>query len=186
MAFRLFRRHQVRIVTAGLGIFLLLPMACATEEAAATPVATPRLVAATVTPQQPAATTTSPSAFPPIPEPRPTVAGAAPLTPAASPTPTPPPILTTTPMPQTVGLKLEVVSPQDNTVVSSNIITVAGLTSPDATVSVNGQLVKPDPDGRFSTELPITESNNPLLIEVIATSISGEQRSLIRTVIYIS
>ena len=62
---------------------------------------------------------------------------------------------------------------------------VAGLTSPDATVSVNGILVTPDHQGRFSAELPLTEQDNPLPIEVIATSINGEQRSLIRTVIFL-
>jgi hypothetical protein len=70
-------------------------------------------------------------------------------------------------------------------VVSSPTITVAGLTSPDAAVSVNGRLVTADPDGRFGTDLPVTLADNPLPIEVIATSISGERRWLVLTVIYI-
>jgi hypothetical protein len=82
-------------------------------------------------------------------------------------------------------LKLEVTSPRDNAVVNSQLITVAGLTSPDAAVSVNGRLVTPDSDGRFATDLPVTLADNPLPIEVIATSISGEQRWLVLTVIYI-
>jgi hypothetical protein len=82
-------------------------------------------------------------------------------------------------------LKLEVTSPGDNAVVSLPTITVAGLTSPDAAVSVNGQLVTPDPDGRFAADLAVTLADNPLPIEVIATSISGEQRWLVLTVIYI-
>ena len=68
----------------------------------------------------------------------------------------------------------------------SDTITVAGLTSPDATVSVNGQLAVPDLEGRFSADLSIAQADNPLSIEVIATSISGEQRSVVLTVIYIS
>ena len=62
-------------------------------------------------------------------------------------------------------------------------ITVAGLASPDATVSVNGVLTPPDIQGRFSMELPISASENPLSIEVIATSLAGEQKSVVRTVI---
>jgi hypothetical protein len=62
---------------------------------------------------------------------------------------------------------------------------VAGLTSPDATVSVNGVLVTPDIDGLFSTELTLTQDENPLLIEVIASSVAGEQESIIRTVIFV-
>jgi hypothetical protein len=104
---------------------------------------------------------------------------AAPSANVASPMPSP------TPVPQTAALKLEVTSPRDNAVVNSQLITVAGLTSPDAAVSVNGRLVTPDPDGRFATDLPVTLGDNPLPIEVIATSIAGEQRWLVLTVIYI-
>ncbi len=64
-------------------------------------------------------------------------------------------------------------------------ITVAGLTSPDATVSVNGVLAPPGIQGRFSVDLPILTNENPLSIEVIATSLSGEQKSVVRTVIFL-
>lgn len=69
--------------------------------------------------------------------------------------------------------------------VTSNVVTVAGLTSPDATVSVNGILAKPDAQGRFSVDLLLSLVDNPLSIEVIATSVAGEQRSVVRTVILI-
>ena len=69
--------------------------------------------------------------------------------------------------------------------VTSNFVTVAGLTSPDATVSVNGVLLIPDTLGAFSVDLPLSLANNPLSIEVIATSVAGEQRSAVLTVIYI-
>ena len=69
--------------------------------------------------------------------------------------------------------------------VTSPLITVAGLTSPDATVSVNGILAPPDALGRFSVELLITQDENPLSIEVIATSLSGELETVIRTVIFL-
>ena len=70
-------------------------------------------------------------------------------------------------------------------VVDSDSITVVGITSPDATVSVNGNLAIPDVVGRFAVNLTIMPWENPLNIEVIATSLTGESRSLVRTVIFI-
>ena len=69
--------------------------------------------------------------------------------------------------------------------VTAEFVTVAGLTSPDATVSVNGILALPDSQGRFSVDLPLSFEENPLPIEVIATSISGEKLSVVRTVIFV-
>ena len=92
--------------------------------------------------------------------------------------------LAPTPQPGAAELILEVNSPRDNTVVRLDTITVEGLSSPDATISVNGRLAIPAPYGRFSTDLSIAEEDNPLLIEVIATSISGERRDIVLTVIY--
>ena len=70
-------------------------------------------------------------------------------------------------------------------IVASDTVTVAGLTSPDATLSVNGDLVTPDADGSFSIEVYISPEENPLAIEIIATSITGDQQSVVRTVIFI-
>ena len=75
--------------------------------------------------------------------------------------------------------------PPGDIVVDSDIITVAGITSPDATISVNGNLVIPDVEGRFSLELTIVPRDNPLSIEVIATSLAGESQSVMRTVIFV-
>ena len=69
--------------------------------------------------------------------------------------------------------------------VDSDTVTVAGLTSPDATLSVNGFLLVPDTDGRFAIDLAMTPADNPLSIEVIATSLAGEKRSVVRTVIFV-
>ncbi len=99
------------------------------------------------------------------------------------------PTLSATPAPaagpQSADLTLQVTSPEGDTVVTSPLITVAGLTSPDATVSVNGILALPDPQGRFSVDLLITQYANPLSIEVIATSLFGELETVIRTVIFL-
>ena len=70
-------------------------------------------------------------------------------------------------------------------VVGSDTISVVGITSPEATVSVNGNLVTPDATGTFAVDLTIMPWDNPLAIEVIATSLAGESRSLVRTVIFI-
>ena len=70
-------------------------------------------------------------------------------------------------------------------IVDSETITATGSASPDATVSVNGNLAIPDADGRFSLELIISPAENPLAIEVIATSVAGEELSLVRTVIFV-
>lgn len=82
-------------------------------------------------------------------------------------------------------MTLEVTSPAEDRTVDSQSITVAGVTSPDATVSVNGNLVIPGIDGSFSIGLLITPEENPMLIEVIATSVAGEQQSVVRTVIFV-
>jgi hypothetical protein len=88
-------------------------------------------------------------------------------------------------LPRASELKLEVTSPAEDAVVNSDSVTVAGLTSPDAMVSVNGVLVTPDDQGRFTVDLPMSLQDNPLSIEVIATSVAGERRSVVRTVIFI-
>ena len=79
---------------------------------------------------------------------------------------------------------LEVISPEVNSIVRSPEISVAGRASPDATVSVNGQLADMDVSGKFgSRSLPLEEGPN--LIEVIASDLAGDVRTLILMVIYV-
>ena len=66
-----------------------------------------------------------------------------------------------------------------------DVITVTGISSPDATVSINGRLAIPNAEGHFSLELTISPDDNPLAIEVITTSVAGEELSLVRTVIFV-
>ena len=108
-----------------------------------------------------------------------------PLLPTATPFPEPTTVPSPTSRPPTAGLLLEVTSPSGDVIVASDTVTVAGFTSPDATLSVNGDLVTPDADGSFSIELSISPEDNPLAIEIIATSITGDQQSVVRTVIFI-
>ena len=117
----------------------------------------------------------------------------APPRPAATPTVPPVPTITPepvvpagpTPVPQSAALELDVTFPAEDMIVDNETITVTGIASPDATVSVNGNLAIPDAEGRFSLGLTISPDENPLAIEVIATSVAGEELSLVRTVIFV-
>ena len=81
--------------------------------------------------------------------------------------------------PQSQSLMLRLTSPQVNLITDAQHATVAGTASPDATLSVNGQLVIPDIEGGFSTELEISAANNPMIIEVIASSTNGETETMV-------
>ncbi len=114
--------------------------------------------------------------------PRPAATFTVPTVPTATPEPETP--VGPTPVPQSAALDLDVTFPPEDMIVDSETITVTGIASPDATVSINGNLAIPDADGRFSLELIISPDENPLAIEVIATSVAGEELSLVRTVIF--
>ena len=86
--------------------------------------------------------------------------------------------------PQSQALMLRLTSPQINLVTGLKQLSVAGVTSPDATISVNGVLALPDPEGRFSVGLDISGGPNPWVIEVVATSVTGETESQVRPVIF--
>ena len=68
--------------------------------------------------------------------------------------PTAAPVTRTKPViqvePQSQALMLSLASPEVNLVTESGQVTVAGVTSPDATLSLNGRLDFPDPEGIFS------------------------------------
>jgi len=101
----------------------------------------------------------------------------------ASPAPTgatPTAVPSSTPLSQ---LTLVVSQPQNETVTKDSLISVAGHTSPDAIVSVNGNIVKAiDGDGNFNSVVTLVEGPN--LIEVIATDLVGNQATQIITVVY--
>ena len=184
---------------AGLGLVSLLVVSCRGDEAQAPlPTATPTVVPTvrptpTATPRPtPTAIATvvvrpTPTATPrPTPTPRPTLTPAPTPTSTPRPPPTPTPTPTPTPLPpQPSELLLEVSSPEDSTVVSSDRISVMGRASPDATVSVNGQLAAVDDLGNFETTEPLVLSEGPNLIEVIASDLTGEVQSQVLTVVYI-
>ena len=88
------------------------------------------------------------------------------------------------PEPQAQALMLRLISPEINLMTGTGRISVSGLASPDATLSVNGRLALPDDRGRFSIDLELTKSENPAAIEVLATSITGEIESRVIPVIF--
>jgi len=82
-----------------------------------------------------------------------------------------------------VHLFLIVLSPLDDTVVSTPEIPVSGLTSPDAAVSINGTLISVDADGTFTTTVRLSEGPN--LVEVLSSNLAGEEEYRLLSVIYI-
>lgn len=127
--------------------------------------------------------TVIPTVIPTLAPPRPAATLIVPTVPTATPEPGAP--AGPTPVPQSAALDLDVTFPPEDMIVDNETITVTGIASPDATVSINGNLAIPDADGRFSLELIISPDENPLAIEVIATSVAGEELSLVRTVIFV-
>jgi len=84
--------------------------------------------------------------------------------------------------PTAVPLFLSVSTPQDETITTTQQITVTGKTSPGAVVSVNGRVVAVSPGGDFSMVLVLEEGPNT--IEVIASDQDGNEVSRIIAVIY--
>ena len=64
--------------------------------------------------------------------------------------------------PQSQSLMLRLTSPDVNLVTDSDLVSVSGVASPDATVSVNGRLALPDAQGRFSINLGRPKSGKPM------------------------
>lgn len=104
-------------------------------------------------------------------------------TPTPTPEPAPTPVPTPTPAPTLVGFFLKVTEPKDESIVTSSVIPVSGTTSPDAVVSVNGEVVEVDERGNFSTMLTLEEGPNT--IEVVATDFEGNKESTILAIVYI-
>ena len=89
--------------------------------------------------------------------------------------------------PQTQPFMLRISSPDVNLVTDSDQVSVSGVVTPDATVSVNGRLTLPDAQGKFSITLDLDPmARNPISIEVVATSITGEYESEVLPVIFSS
>lgn len=75
---------------------------------------------------------------------------------------------------------LHLIAPIKNLATTEPTVEVVGITSPEATISVNGDLVALEKGGRFFLRLPLVTGDNT--ISVIATSKFGKTASQTRTV----
>ncbi len=82
----------------------------------------------------------------------------------------------------TAPVALQVLSPQDDSVVNTQQVTVSGAASPGAVVTVNDDIIVVGADGQFQDTVTLDEGLN--LIEVIASNTSGSETSLELTVTY--
>ena len=62
------------------------------------------------------------------------------------------------------GLKLQITSPSDKSVVTSPYITLRGKTVAQAEVFVNDKELVADQDGNFSVSLTLDEGDNPIIV----------------------
>lgn len=96
---------------------------------------------------------------------------------AATPTPTP------TPKPTPKPLFLKITSPEDESIVQTSAVVISGETLPTAIVSVNGEEVNVKDDGTFSTTITLDEGPND--IQIVASTLGGEETSAILMVAYV-
>ena len=188
-------------------LYLLSVMACVhvidrpgTEPPTPTPEHAPVVtVAPTPIPTPPPTATPTPTPSPtppptatPTPTPSPTPPPTA--TPAPSPTPTPPPTATPTPSP-TPTLPpptpsptplvpfLVIESPQDGDIIREESVTIEGVTSLGASVSVRGRAVAAGEGGRFRLRVPLAPGVN--VLEIFAINPDGQRRGVTLTVIHL-
>ena len=77
---------------------------------------------------------------------------------------------------------LDITQPLDETTVNTPLVQVKGVTTADATVTVNESLVDVDASGKFSTTVSL--GLGPNSISVVASDSQGNENSQVLTVIY--
>ena len=151
--------------------------------ACAQPAPMPSPVPPATQPPAPTAAATQPPASPATPTTAPQPAATQPPAPAATPRPAATAAPTSTPAPTAAApapearseLKLTVSQPQDESTVSASTVTVKGVTSPDAVVSINGAVATVAADGAFSQDVSLQPGPNR--IEVLASTFDGQSKS---------
>ena len=83
----------------------------------------------------------------------------------------------------TEALPLHLLWPQDGVNVEDGVVTVIGVTPPDAIVTVNGEVVSVNVFGVFRVVLLLAEG--PHIIEVIASDLMGNATTAQRTVVWV-
>lgn len=86
------------------------------------------------------------------------------------------------PQPNAGSIPLQVLTPEDGATVDSAQLSVSGVTSPGAVVTVNDAIGIAGGDGTF--QATVTLDAGPNLIEVIASDSAGNQATLDLTVTY--
>ncbi len=81
------------------------------------------------------------------------------------------------------GFFLTVSQPADGSIVDIGSVEVTGRTSPEAIVSVNGELVEVDGEGNFTIMVVLEEGPN--IIEVIASDLEGNEESRTLVIVYV-
>ncbi len=81
-----------------------------------------------------------------------------------------------------VPVALQVLSPQDGAVVNTAQVTVSGMATPGAVVTVNDDILIVGADGQFQDTVTLSEGLN--LIEVVASNTSGSEASVELTIGY--
>lgn len=76
--------------------------------------------------------------------------------------------------------KLEITTPPDDTTTTASVVEIAGITDPDATVSIEGQLIPINESGKFAYQVELEEGRN--IIEVIASKKLSPKTRATRTV----
>ena len=167
---------RIAVLMSILPIVALLILAGCTKEIErprdATPSAVPVAPTPTAVPPAPTPTPAAPSGVTPTPI----------VTPEATATPGP------TPTPAVAaeipaGLFLKITNLPKESVVRTGTISISGLTTPDALVSVNGVLVDVDGDGAFMATVSLQQEPN--LIEIVASDFQGNKVSAVLSIIYI-
>jgi Glucodextranase, domain B len=79
-------------------------------------------------------------------------------------------------------LSLQILSPQDEAVVTTSQVDVIGSAPAGAVVSINDEILLVGADGQFKTTISLDEGPN--LIEIIASDDNGNETSLLLTVTY--
>ena len=102
----------------------------------------------------------------------PTATPISPISPTISPTPTPTPLF------------LRVITPLDESVLTTKEIDISGQTLPTAIASINGILTNVNSEGDFSSVVTLDEGPN--IFEVVVSDIRGKEVGMILTVIYLA
>ena len=162
-------------------VIIATPLPTPVPSPTATPLPTPAPTP-TPTPEPTPVPTPTPTPEPtPVPEPTPTPP------PTATPLPTPTPTLAPTPTQAPTATPpipfLVVESPLDRSIIREESVTIQGITSLGASVSVRGRAVAAGEEGRFRLVVPLAPGVNTL--EIFAINPDGQRQGKTLTVTYL-